>query len=134
MGWGSTECRRKGSIYKIANIYINFQTNSNMKPSLIIFLSITLLSTSCGHGGLSKKVAKDKIHQAEGYPLIIDYKFIKSFTKNENTTGYGVTLNVESDEFKLKKKMIEEFEKNGLLELKEEPYSEEGITLLGKTV
>lgn len=125
MGRSPPECRYMGSVYKIVNHNISFQINSNMKPPFIILLSITLLSTSCGKGGLTKRAAKNKISQSYGYPKVEEYLFVKSFYRNEDTSGNGVTLDVESDDLRKIKKMIDEFEKNNLLVFEETHQKEE---------
>jgi hypothetical protein len=105
-----------------------------MKYIILPLIAVSLLAISCKER-LTHKRAKDLIVQAMRYPQPQSYEFTKTFTKNENTEGNGVTVIVGEEDFKKEEQMIERFEKNKLIAFEEIPHSEETtLFLLGTTV
>lgn len=104
-----------------------------MKQHLLYLIGILLLFPSCKNH-LSKKEAKRQIVELEGFPRAKEYQFTKSFTKDYNTSGNGLTVEIDNEEWEKKLKMIESFEKRKLISFTEVPQREESTAwLLGTT-
>lgn len=105
-----------------------------MKRYIFLLSAVTFLTTSCKNH-LDREDAKKQIITAENYPVIVDYDFTKRFTKDYNTQGNGVTVNLGGDDWESKKRTIESFEKARLITFEETPHREETTAfLLGTTV
>lgn len=105
-----------------------------MKKLLFLFPVIILLTTSCKKH-IGREDAKRQITKTANYPAIVDYDFTKEFTKDWNTEGNGVTVDIGGDDWEVKKKQIEKFENMGLVTFEETPHREETTAfLLGTTV
>lgn len=105
-----------------------------MNRNLCILLLLSLLITSCKRH-LTKSTAKKQIILMNHYPVDKEYQFTKSFIKDENTEGRGVTVILGEEEFADEQKMIEKFEANGLVTFTEIPHREETTAwLMGTTV
>jgi hypothetical protein len=101
---------------------------------IFLLTVIILVTTSCNRH-LDREEAKKQISKTENYPVIVDYEFTKGFTKDYNTQGNGVTIDVGGDDWESKKRKIESFEKAGLITFEETPHREETTAfLLGTTI
>jgi hypothetical protein len=105
-----------------------------MKKLPFLMLIIVLSASSC-QKHLEREYAKRMIINSENYPIKQNYEITKSYIKDMNTTGRGVSIVLGEDEFKEKEKTIEQFKDMGLLLLNELPHREERTAfLLGTTV
>lgn len=95
---------------------------------------IAAIATSC-QKHLAREDAKTMIANGKSYPIKQNYEIVKSYTKDMNTEGRGVTVVLGEDEFKPKEKAMIQFEQKGLLKFNETPHSEETTAFLfGTTV
>lgn len=105
-----------------------------MKNLLFLLLVIAFISTSC-QKELKREDAKTMIAASKGYPVQKTFEITKSFIKDVNTEGRGVTAIIGEDEFKETEKAINQFASLNLLKLVETPQREETTQfLLGTTV
>lgn len=105
-----------------------------MRKLLFLLPVIILVTTSCKKH-LDREDAKKQITKSASYPVTVDYDFTKEFTKDWNTEGNGVTVDIGGNEWEEKKKQIEKFENMGLITFEETPQREESTAfLLGTTV
>lgn len=105
-----------------------------MKQILFYSILLMLALVSCTKH-LSRDDARDQIVTEKKYPITQTFKFTKKFTKDWNTQGNGVTVDIGGNQFDKEKKAIEAFKELGLVELKEEPHREETSQfLLGTTI
>jgi hypothetical protein len=105
-----------------------------MKNLLFLLLIIAFISTSC-QKELKREDAKTMIVVSKGYPIQKTFEITKSFIKDVNTEGRGVTAIIGEDEFKETEKAISQFASLNLLKLDETPQREETTQfLLGTTV
>lgn len=105
-----------------------------MKKLIFSLFIIMVIATSC-QKHLEREDAKKMIVISENYPIKQNYEITKSYIKNMNTEGRGVSIVIGEDEFKEKEKTIEQFKALGLLILNEVPHREEStVFLLGTTV
>lgn len=105
-----------------------------MKRVIFLFTLILLVTTSCNKH-LDREYAKRQIILSEKYPTSVDYNITKAFTKDMNTVGNGVTIDIGGDDWERQKKIIESFEKARLIAFEETPEREETTAfLLGTTV
>jgi hypothetical protein len=105
-----------------------------MRKIIFLLLIIALSATSC-QNHLEREDAKKMIVNSENYPIKQNYEITKSYIKDMNTEGRGVSIVLGEDEFKEKEKTIEQFKEMGLLTLNEVPQREETTAfLLGTTV
>ena len=102
---------------------------------LLFFLLITaFISTSC-QKELKREDAKNMIAVNKGYPIPKTFEITKSFIKDVNTEGRGVTAIIGEDEFKETENAINQFASLNLLKLAETPQREETTQfLIGTTV
>jgi hypothetical protein len=105
-----------------------------MKNLLFLLLIIAFVSTSC-QKELKREDAKTMIAVSKGYPIQKTFEITKSFIKDVNTEGRGVTSIIGEDEFKETEKAINQFASLNLLKLDETPQREETTQfLIGTTV
>lgn len=105
-----------------------------MKNLLFLLLIVAFISTSC-QKELKREDAKTMIATSKGYPIPKTFEITKSFIKDVNTEGRGVTAIIGEDEFKETEKAINQFALLNLLKLDETPQREETTQfLLGTTV
>lgn len=84
---------------------------------------------------LSREYAKKVIIERRNYPIPYTYEITKSFIKDMQSSGRGVSIVLGEDEFKEKEQVIYQFESAGLIQLKKTPKREESTAfLLGTNV
>jgi hypothetical protein len=105
-----------------------------MKKLAYIISIIIFVVTSCSKP-LTREDALTKLKNSTNYPVIKTYECIKSYIKDMDTQGRGVSIVIGEDENKEKEKILRQFENNGLLQLIETPqFSESNNFLLGTTI
>jgi len=105
-----------------------------MKKIILLISIIAVSATSC-QKHLDRQDAKKMIVNSENYPIKQNYEITKSYIKDMNTEGRGVSIVLGEDEFKEKEKTIEQFKDMGLLTLNEVPQREETTAfLIGTTI
>jgi len=105
-----------------------------MKKLVFILSAFMFVFTSC-QNNLSRDKAKKQIISAFNYPSAVKYSLPKEFTKDWNTQGRGVTINLGEDELEKKTQAMESFKIANLINFEEIPQSEETSSwLLGTTI
>jgi hypothetical protein len=104
-----------------------------MKRLVFCLLIILVAGTSC-RNPLTRDLALSKLKESPGYPVMKSYKILKSYTKDMDTQGRGVSFIIGEDDNKEKETILRQFESEGLLHLTETPqYSESNSFLFGTT-
>ncbi len=105
-----------------------------MKNLFILLIIIFPLVTSCQkklERGEAKKMITERFH----YPIKYNYEITKSYIKDMNTQGNGVTVLLDEEKSNQKVKNIEQFVSMGLLKLRQTPKRQESSNfLLGTTI
>ncbi|HAZ00598.1 MAG: hypothetical protein A2W90_04920 [Bacteroidetes bacterium GWF2_42_66] len=105
-----------------------------MKKLFLLFVIIIPMVSSCQEH-LSREYAKKVIIERRNYPIPYTYEITKSFIKDMQSSGRGVSIVLGEDEFKEKEQVIYQFESAGLIQLKKTPKREESTAfLLGTNV
>jgi len=105
-----------------------------MKNLLPLILLLALINISC-QKHLEREDAKSMIAINKGYPIQKNFEISKSYIKDVNTEGRGVTAIIGDDQFKETEKAINQFASLGLLNLVETQKREETTQFLfGTTV
>lgn len=106
-----------------------------MKTRILIALGLCIIFLASCQNHLSREEAKSMITNNENYPKLKTYEITKSYIKDMNTQGRGVTALIGEDEFKEQENAIEHYVALNLLKLEETPHRDETTQFLfGTTI
>ena len=95
-----------------------------MKKYFFLLPLIILATTSCKKK-LDREDAKQQIVNSANYPLVVDYSFTNSFTKDFFNASDQVVATVGEEEWEKAKTIIEGFKNAGLVTFEETPQRKE---------
>jgi hypothetical protein len=102
---------------------------------LIIYLAMVLFTGTACSVKLTREDALKKIKENSEFPVVKTYEIIKSYVKDMDTQGRGVSIVIGEDENVEKEKTLRLFQHIGLLQLTETPQRSESTSfLLGTTI
>lgn len=105
-----------------------------MTKLLYLLIIVLFAGTSCAKH-LTREEALLKLRHNSDYPVVKTYEILKSYIKDMDTQGRGVSIILGEDENVEKEKILRQYENSGLLELTEKPQSRESTSfLLGTTI